>query len=186
MNQQYEPHKFYERSIDGKVPDSCALCSASRHAAIHVVPVPGVSVTPSGLLPDSGVRVSFGAGMASREADPSKPAHDGLSPYAMHRLSLLMTKADDKYKDVGGKRNWEKGMPVTRYLRAILGHTFAYMCRDTSEDHLASIMWNAMCLAHHEVVGTVSGDPAIPGKTFTEIDDRPKYDPALGVVPPVK
>ena len=123
-------------------------------------------------LPDSGVRTSFGDGMAIREADPNKPAIEGMSPFAAIRLGLLFTKGGIKYKDF---RNWEKGMPVTRYVGAILRHTFQYLARDTSEDHLAAIMWNAQCLAHHEAVGTTSG------KTFADIDDRPKWNRSLGL-----
>lgn len=77
-----------------------------------------------------------------------------------------MTKANVKYGDF---RNWEKGIPVMRYLRAILGHTWQYMMRDNSEDHLASIMWNAMCLIHHEVVGGTGG------AKFEDLDNRPKW-----------
>lgn len=117
-------------------------------------------------LPDTGKRIQFGEGMAIREADPNKPAVEGISPFALLRLGSLFTKGHQKYGDF---RNWEKGMPVTRYIGAIIRHTCLYMMRDDKEDHLAAIMWNAQALIHHEEVGTSSG------KTFEDIDDRPKY-----------
>lgn len=120
-------------------------------------------------LPDSGIRETFGEGMALREADPSKPALDGISPFALLRLGALMTKAGVKYKDGGGFRNWEKGLPLMRYYRAILGHALAWAIRDDKEDHMAAIMWNAMCIMHHEEVGSTSG------KTFADLDDRPRW-----------
>ncbi len=122
-------------------------------------------------LPDGGTRVSFGEGMAVREGDTEKARVDGISPYAMHRLGMLFTRGGIKYKDF---RNWEKGMPTTRYIGAIIRHVYKYLARDTTEDHLAAVMWNAAALMHHEAVGTTSG------KTFADIDDRPHWDEKLG------
>lgn len=137
-------------------------------------------------LPDSGTRVRFGKGMAIREADPNKPAVDGISPYAALRLGMHFTRGGVKYKNF---RNWELGQPITRYIGAILRHTFLYLARDEREDHIAAIMWNAQCIAHHEEVGTMSG------KTFEQIDDRPRWSLRLkphftqwmaGIIEPLK
>lgn len=117
-------------------------------------------------LPDSGKRASFGKGRAIREADPNKPTLEGISPYALHRLGMHLTRAAFKYGDF---RNWEKGMPVMRYLGGILRHALEYEKRDNSEDHLAAIMWNAMAIIHHEEVGSTSG------ASFKELDDRPRW-----------
>lgn len=110
--------------------------------------------------------------MAIREADEAKPAMVGISPFAMKALGMLMTRANKKYGDY---RNWEKGMPVTRCLDAILRHTTAYLEGDDTEDHMASVMWNAMCLIHFKAVGGT-------GASFEELDDRPQWrkksDPA--------
>jgi Domain of unknown function (DUF5664) len=122
-------------------------------------------------LPDTGARESFGQGMAVREADPNKPAVEGISPFAVVRLGMLMTRAKDKYGDY---RNWEKGIPITRYIGAIIRHAFAYLARDTSEDHMAAVMWNAMCIMHHEAVGSTSG------AKFSELDNRPTWNKENG------
>lgn len=110
-------------------------------------------------LPDSGERTSFGDGMAIREADPDKASIEGVSPYAMFRLGRLFTKGGIKYGDF---RNWEKGMPMMRCAGAILRHTFQWMMRDESEDHMAAVMWNAQAVMHYEEVKP-------------ELDDRPRW-----------
>lgn len=117
-------------------------------------------------LPDTGKRIQYGEDGAIREDDPDKALVEGISPYAIMRLGSLFTKGHKKYGDF---RNWEKGMPITRYIGAIMRHTALYMMRDTREDHLAAIMWNAAAIIHHEEVGTSTG------KSFEDIDDRPKY-----------
>ena len=117
-------------------------------------------------LPDTGLRTSFGTDGAIREADPTKSSIEGMSPYAAWRIGTLFTNGGIKYKDF---RNWEKGMNVMRFVGAILRHTFQYVARDRREDHLAAIAWNAMCIMHFEEVGATSG------KTFEELDDRPRW-----------
>jgi hypothetical protein len=52
---------------------------------------------------------------------------------------------------ISGDRNWEKGIPVSRYVSAILRHTFKYIWGANDEDHLAAIAWNAFAIMHHEV-----------------------------------
>jgi hypothetical protein len=146
------PHEY----VQGSGPECCFVCKMHRLAPIHT-------------LPDSGLRESFGVGLAVREADPNKPALDGISPYAELALGTLMAKAREKYKDAGGFRNWEKGIPVMRCVRAIRSHTIAFQLGDEKEDHLAAIMWNAMVLIHYRDGGTASG------VTFAELDDRPKW-----------
>lgn len=126
-------------------------------------------------LPDKGQRESFGAGSAVREFDPNKPRTDLFSPFAMMRLGVHFARGGAKYSEYDddgnmtrdGGRNWEAGMPFSRYYSAILRHTFQYMMRNTDEDHLAAIMWNAQCLMHHEEVGDAA-----------TLDDRPRYDNA--------
>lgn len=111
------------------------------------------------MLPDSGERESFGEGLAIREADPDKPAVEGISPFMILRLGTHLTNGGKKYGDF---RNWEKGMPFTRCIGAIVRHIFQYLARDESEDHLAAVAWNVMALIHYE-------------ETKPELDDRPVW-----------
>jgi hypothetical protein len=112
-------------------------------------------------LPDTGARASFGSGLAVREADPNKPMVECISPWALMRLGLHFTAGAKKYGDA---RNWERGMPYMRYAAAIMRHLLQFIQRDESEDHIAAIMWNAQCIAHHQEVGPDG------------LDDRPRYD----------
>jgi hypothetical protein len=121
-----------------------------------------VRAEPATALPDTGERQTFAVGQAVREADPLKPAVEGISPYAIERIGLLYTLGGEKYGDF---RNWERGMPFTRCIGAIIRHVFAYLRRDNTEDHLAAVAWNAIALMHYEAVA----DP--------NLDDRPRWAP---------
>lgn len=112
-------------------------------------------------LPDSESRVGFGDGAAVREGADEKAAIGGISPYMLERLGMLLTKANVKYGDY---RNWEKGMPFSRYIDGMGRHYCGVLKRDESEDHLAAIVWNAMCMMHHQELG----EDAI-------WDDRPRW-----------
>lgn len=79
----------------------------------------------------------------------------------MFRLGQLFTAGGIKYGDF---RNWEKGMPLTRFYEAILRHSFQWMLGDESEDHMAAVMWNAQAIMHLE-------------QTKPSLDDRPDWTP---------
>ena len=120
-----------------------------------------------GPLPDSGERTSYGDGKAVREADPDKPAVEGIPPTALLRLGTLFTNGGIKYRDTPeGFRNWEKGMPWMRCYGAILRHALQWLLRDQKEDHLAAIAWNALALIHYESY-----------ERYAEDDDRPDWGP---------
>ena len=110
-------------------------------------------------LPDSGTRVTYGEGTAAREPDDGKGRPDLISPWALTRLSRHYQAGSLKYSD----RNWEKGMPFSRYTASMFRHLIAWMQKDDSEDHLAAIAWNAFAIMHHQELGE-----------DTEWDDIPK------------
>lgn len=70
-----------------------------------------------------------------------KGRYDLLPPYAIHRIARHFENGAVKYED----RNWERGLPVMRYLDSALRHTFQLLDGDTSEDHAAAAIWNLMC-----------------------------------------
>lgn len=113
------------------------------------------------VLPDSGSRVDFGEGAAVREGADEKPSIGGISPFMLERLGMLLTRANLKYGDY---RNWEEGMPFSRYIDGLGRHYAAFLRRDESEDHLAAIVWNAMCMIHHQELGEDA-----------QWDDRPRW-----------
>lgn len=149
-------HSFIRSMEQAFGSTACAQCGEHENAPVHQ-------------LPDSGVRESFGEGLAVREADPTKPALAGISPFLELALGELMRKAGEKYKDAGGYRNWEKGMPVMRVVDSLKRHLNAFQRGDVTEDHLAAIAWNAMVLIHYRDGGTTTG------KGFAELDDRPRW-----------
>lgn len=128
-------------------------------------------------LPDSGQRTQFGDNGAVRETQ-DKPAMHGISPHLMIRLGTLLSKADVKYSESGGFRNYERGLPFSTCVGGILRHTFAFLRRDTSEDHLAAIAWNAMAMMHYEGQGIQGLDdrPVYSGDGRIILDVKPKID----------
>ncbi len=92
--------------------------------------------------------------------DAEKPRTDLISPIAMFSLARVLTFGAKKY----AARNWEKGIPWTRIIGAILRHTWAYLGGEThdpetGESHMSHVMCEAMFLVHFE-------------QTRKEFDDR--------------
>jgi hypothetical protein len=46
-----------------------------------------------------------------------------------------------------GERNWEKGIPVSRYIDSAVRHLMKDCACETDEDHAAAFVWNCMCAA---------------------------------------
>lgn len=82
-------------------------------------------------LDDSGERISYGDGMAIREPSTGKGRYDLVSPFAMRRLAQHYENGAQKYAD----RNWEKGMPFSRYVDSAKRHLDKYIMGMTDEDH---------------------------------------------------
>ena len=99
-------------------------------------------VTP-GVLPDSGKREEFKTG-AVRDIIIGKGRYDLLSSIAIHRLAQHSENGGIKYED----RNWEKGIPLKRFLDSALRHLFQLLDGGESEDHAAAVMWNVQCFIH--------------------------------------
>lgn len=113
-------------------------------------------------LIDSGSRTTFDRGGASREADPTKAALSLVRPRPIARLAWHMMAADKKYADVGGARNFEKGMPFTRALDGAERHIADYKDCKQDEDHLVAAFWNIYALLCYEEYGMAD-----------DLDDRP-------------
>ena len=90
-------------------------------------------------LPDSGERESFDTG-AVRDIQVGKGRYDLLPPEALRRIAVHYEKGALKYSD----RNWEKGMPCSRFCNSALRHIFQWLQGDSSEDHLAAAAFNIM------------------------------------------
>lgn len=116
-------------------------------------------------MKDSGARQEFETG-AVRDLREGKGRYDLVSPFALKRLAIVYEKGAKKYAD----RNWEKGMPHTRYLDSAIRHLNQYLQGDTDEDHLGHAAWNVFAIMHMQ-------------ETHPELDDRPNYKPLYEVNP---
>ena len=95
---------------------------------------------------DNGERIDYGKDAATREPASGKGRPDLISPYGLERLAKWYELGVQKYSE----RNWEKGMPFSRYTASMFRHLIAWMKKDKNEDHLAAIAWNAFALMHHQ------------------------------------
>ena len=110
-------------------------------------------------IDDGGERIRYGENGAFREPADGKGRFDLVSPFALQRLARWYELGAKKYED----RNWEKGIPFSRYMDSAMRHLTKYMMGMTDEDHLAAAAWNITCIMHHEELGQM------------ELDDLPHY-----------
>lgn len=96
-------------------------------------------------IKDSGNRFQYEGG-AFRDNREGKGRMDLIPPQAVLRLSAWFEAGARKYSD----RNWEKGIPFSRFVDAALRHLFKYLAGCDDEDHLAAVAWNVFCLMHFE------------------------------------
>ena len=89
---------------------------------------------------DSGERQNFETG-AVRDTSSGKGRYDLLPVNAIRRVARHYENGARKYED----RNWEKGIPITRYIDSALRHLFSALDRRVEEDHLAAAAWNVLC-----------------------------------------
>lgn len=108
---------------------------------------------------DGGSRISYGDDKAIREPTVGKGRFDLISPFAMERLAKWTELGALKY----AIRNWEKGMPYSRYLDSAKRHLNKFLMGMEDEDHLAAAAWNIFAIMHHESLGQ------------DELDDLPHY-----------
>lgn len=111
-------------------------------------------------LEDGGERISYGDGKAIREPTEGKGRYDLISPFALRRLALHYEAGAKKYSE----RNWEKGMPFSRYIDSAKRHIDKFIMGMDDEDHLAAAVWNLFSIMHHQELGQ------------TELDDMPHYN----------
>lgn len=57
-------------------------------------------------------------------------------------LSIHFEEGCKKY----GERNWEKGIPVERYIDSAVRHYLKHLRGDTDERHDRALVWNICCL----------------------------------------
>ena len=92
-------------------------------------------------LKDSGSRTNFSTG-AVRDAQTGKGRMDLLPVRALIEVARIMEAGATKYE----ARNWEKGIPLSRYMDSGLRHAMKFLRGDHDEPHLAQACWNFLCL----------------------------------------
>lgn len=85
-------------------------------------------------------------GGAQRDNSENKPRPDLICPYFRMRFGRQLAKGAKYY----GERNWEAGMPQSRFLESLHRHLAAYEKGETDEDHLAALAFNLQGLISQE------------------------------------
>lgn len=96
---------------------------------------------PASGLVDSGERTDLAGTGALRENNYEKQLYryDLIPPIVIKTLAEHYGRGSIKYAD----RNWQKGLPISNFYRAIMSHLMKWALNDVSENHLAAILWNA-------------------------------------------
>ncbi len=117
-------------------------------------------------IQDSGERQEFNTGSV-RDTRNGKGRFDLVTPFAMRRIARHYENGAVKY----GDRNWEKGLPIMRYLDSAERHIndlkVAMLLGEQTEDHAAAIAWNMFGFMHTEEMIKI-------GRLSKELDDRPQ------------
>ena len=105
-----------------------------------------------------------------------KPSLQYISPHAMFRLGeWLRFACEDRKPHPYAPRNWEKGMPMSECVASLQRHVEKFKLGDTSEDHLAAILFGGMALCHYE-------EEIKAGRLPASLDDMPHYITRPGTV----
>lgn len=114
-------------------------------------------------LADSGNRHHYFTG-ALRENAPGKGRYDLISPFFLRRLAIVLEKGAIKYS----ARNWEKGIPLAKYLDSAIRHLYRVLEGKVDEDHAGQAAWNVMCFMHTQEMISC-------GILSAELNDLPNY-----------
>jgi hypothetical protein len=92
-------------------------------------------------IKDSGERKKFETG-AHRDLSLGKGRFDLIPPKTLRALAIHYEKGANKYEE----RNWEKGIPVSRYIDSCFRHLYQFVDGCNDENHLIAALWNIYCL----------------------------------------
>lgn len=91
-------------------------------------------------IKDSGERSIFTSG-AQRDLQSGKGRFDLIPDAALWELAKHYERGALKYSD----RNWEKGMPMSRFIDSASRHLAEFKMGLVDEPHLVSALWNLIC-----------------------------------------
>lgn len=90
-------------------------------------------------LKDSGNRQEFHTG-AVRDTSTGKGRYDLLPASAIFALARVFEEGAVKYE----ARNFEKGIPLSRFIDSALRHTFKHLEGYRDERHIVQAAWNLL------------------------------------------
>jgi len=96
---------------------------------------------------DSGKREEFSTG-AVRDTQDQKERYDLLPVLCLKRVAQLYQRGAEKYSS----RNWQKGIPISRFYASGFRHLMQWAEGDRTEDHLAAVVFNVFGIMWTEVM----------------------------------
>jgi hypothetical protein len=114
-------------------------------------------------LKDSGERQKFDTG-AARDTQSGKGAYYLLPPAAIFAVARVFEEGSKKYEP----RNFEQGMPLSRFIDSALRHIFKHLEGHRDEPHMAQAAWNILAYIH---VATMVERELLP----EELNDLPNH-----------
>lgn len=118
-------------------------------------------ISPASSLKDSGQRREFSTGSVRDRAEGKGCFH--LLPF---RALTLGAKQMERGMGKYGKRNWERGQPLSSYFDSAQRHLWKHWQGWTDEPHLDAAVWNMLCYAE-------TAERIRLGILPAELDDRP-------------
>ena len=92
-------------------------------------------------LPNSGKHAEYDTG-AIRDSKTGNGLPSLLPPVALRAAAKRFEDGAVHY----GKNNWQKGIPLSRYVDSLYRHLWQWMEDEQDEDHGGAIIWNVMCM----------------------------------------
>lgn len=120
-------------------------------------------------LKDSGERQKFESG-AVRDMAGNKPAMSLVPGWAVYAYGWILEAGARKYS----ARNWENGMPISRYIDSAQRHLEAYKMGFRDEPHLWQAFWNIGAAIHTQVLVYIGVYP----KEFYDLPNHVGSSPA--------
>ena len=114
-------------------------------------------------LKDSGDRQSWKTG-AVRDTQEGKGRYDLLPPAAIFAIARVFEEGAKKYD----ARNFEKGIPLSRFIDSALRHIFKHMEGYRDEAHISQAAWNILAYIH---IATMIQRGLLP----EELNDLPNH-----------